>query len=270
MFKLQSPIATSNRAEEKAELRSFLAARAAEGMTPELAFAAWWNKKIAEEAIEDMNTTRSESHIITKLALFSSLFHQMGFFLAAASSWFVADSTEFGSNPMHWIGPLSVLSGAFAIPMVIDISILITVRNLTMKVASPWSRVCNFLGMTLFAAASSWINFNAPSPHLIFNYGFGGVVLAIPVIMGLRAFFHPLFGQLGKKKKATLAEAAAPSAPAAGKRCPEGCKCKKHTRRTTSRKRPSRARKADPMVEILETVKDIKTEASEQPAPVTA
>lgn len=207
-------ITTVKGAAERQRRREFLDARIAAGDTQEQAFTAWYNSQAAEETDEDLAADRRNNHLVTKLALFSSLFHQMGFFLAAAATMFGAESTHFTTNVMTWVGPLSVVSGAICIPLALDLASLSMVRKLTMKAASGWSRLWCFLGLVPLAGASSMINYYAPSPHVIFNYGFSGVVILIPIVHGVRALFDPNFGQMLKRKNELIARVAAP-APAA-------------------------------------------------------
>lgn len=206
-------ITTSKDDTETARRRAFFAEREAAGDTPEQAFAAWYNLGAAEETDEDMATTRRLADRITKIALYSSLFHQMSFFLAAAASLFSPDAVTFTANPMTWAKPLSVLSGSIAIPIVIDLCSLFLVRKMTMKVASMKFRIACFIALWIPAGASGLINYYAPSPHVIFNYGFSGIVLAIPLVHGIRAIFKPYFDQLMKRKQDILAQVATPAAP---------------------------------------------------------
>lgn len=208
-------ITTDARQSETARRREFFDERAAAGDTPEQAFAAWYNLGAAEETDEDMATTRRLADRITKIALYSSLFHQMSFFLAAAASLFSPEATYFTANPMMWAKPLSVLTGSIAIPIVIDLTSLFLVRKMTMKVASMKFRIACFVALWIPAGASGLINYYAPSPHVIFNYGFSGIVITIPLVHGIRAIFKPYFDQLMKRKQDILAQVATPVEPAA-------------------------------------------------------
>jgi hypothetical protein len=238
MFKIQTPAA--KRQAERADRRARIASMIEAGMDQDQAFAKLYLEDAADETYADIDRNKRSSLWITKAALYISLPHQMGFFLGLAAALFGADA-HFGNNPMEWVHPLSVLAGALGIPLLIDNTIVYCVRNLTMKVASNGTRIANFAGMLLPATASCYINFVAPAPHPVLNYAFGGGVLFIPLVMGLRAFFKVDFSQLLKLKKETMAQVATPKAATA--KCPTGCTCGKHAPKARPTRKAATTRK---------------------------
>lgn len=200
MFQFITAI-TGKRDTERDEHRAAVAALKAKGLTDEQAFAQLFVDDAAEEAITEIKVGKRGAILLTRMALAMSLPHQIGYFLSISKPHFEAD-------PLQWVHPLSIISGALLGPFIVDLAIMYFVRYLVMKVAATSSKVWALVKLIFPVSASAYINFAVPAPHPILNYLFGGAVLFIPLVLGYQVLFKVNFGQLLQLRKETLAQVA--------------------------------------------------------------
>lgn len=222
------------RERERAEYRDRIAALVAQGKSQEEAYAVLHLEDAAWEAVFELKDGKRRAHRITKMALGISLPHQIGYFVSVARP-------EFAPDWLQWAHPVSIITGAVLGPILVDTTIIFFVKHLTLKVASLLSKLLALLFMIIPCGASAYINFAVPAPHWILNWLFGGAVVMIPLVHGYRAFFKTNFRPLVKDRVETLKQVT--TKILGGRKCLEGCTCRKHEPRTgVTRKRTGRKR----------------------------
>lgn len=170
------------------------------------------------------------AHGLTKLIMWISIPHQMGY---------IMDKTTLNwggfNESLHSISALMVAGG---MPFVCDILTLLAVMLVGAPVAYVWARFGGFILMIPSVAGSSLINYSAPGDPEIRKM-VCLMVLGIPIAQGIRALAQGINWAQMIKMEEKVAEQVGISTvvetPAsAGKFCPAGCTCGKHTPRKTT------------------------------------
>lgn len=196
----------------------------------------------ARKQTTTMEKIERSAHRLTKLVLWVSIPHQMGYIMdKTILSW---------GSPTESLHSLSALLAAVGMPFVCDILTLLAVMLVGAPVAQKWARIGGFLLMIPSVIGSSLINYNAGAAASEIRWMFCLMVLAIPIAQGIRALAQWINWARMLEMENKVAEqvgisATLPTPAPAGKTCPVGCTCGKHAPkvRKTAAAKPASTRK---------------------------
>lgn len=117
-------------------------------------FGREYNKDASDEMLAGMAANRVLAKRFTKVALFLSIPHQALYVLSKVE---IKHATVF-----EWGETIFALAVCMAVPLLLDVSILMNIRTLTAKVASTASIVRAIVCLLPALAGSMYLNFAAP------------------------------------------------------------------------------------------------------------
>ncbi len=182
-------------------------------------FAAQYAKDAGPEMLATVKNVGKKAGTVTGIALGVSMPHQIGYLI--------------GLSPMAWhtpqqiLGSLTGITSAIGVPVAVDFMIMTCVQVIAAKAATSFARKLALALILVPVLVSSTVNVIAPDPTIL-RALYGAIVLFIPMAEALKAALKkPDFKQLDQAETAIAAEVAKPAV--AGRKCPAGCTCGKHT-----------------------------------------
>lgn len=150
-------------------------------------FARVYNKGTAKEMLETIKSNAKDAERNSKIALYLSIPHQMGFLLGLVPLVF----NSLGSV----LGSITLLGMAIGLPYLCDRLILMCIRNIATRVVSTWDKAKAFLVLMPAIAVSVFLNIAAPGPELM-KWVCGAVVTMVPLYQIIRSV-RPNFKKAG-------------------------------------------------------------------------
>lgn len=195
-------------------------------------FAAEYAEGVAVEMLDTVKKVGKKAGAITGIALGVSMPHQIGYLIGLAPLvW---------RTPQQALESVTVISGAVLIPVAVDLFITTCVQVIAARATTAFARKLALCLITIPVLLSAFVNVIAPGPAVL-RGAFGAIVLFIPMAEALRAAAaKPDFKQMEQTEKAIVAQVAKP-APV-GRKCPAGCGCGKHARKSPAKARKTRAK----------------------------
>lgn len=140
--------------------------------TPEsVKFGRLYQRRSAKEMLTTLDHNRRDAETITKIALYLSIPHQVGYLLSKVT-------LEFSTWHM-WLVSITALGLAVGGPYLNDRVILMCVRNIAARASSNWSKAKSFVVLVPTTAASGYVNFAAPGAPVIKWVAVGVVVMIV-------------------------------------------------------------------------------------------
>lgn len=158
-------------------------------------FAREYARNTAQEMLLAIKRNARDAGIVTKIALFVSMPHQIGFMLSKMPLDFpkIVGMKEV----IAWLESTTMISGAVGIPVAVDFLILICIRQIAAKAATTTSKVVAFLVMLAPVAVSGIVNYGAHGDRSVKLF-FVVPVALIPLAEGVRAFMKPSFKKIDR------------------------------------------------------------------------
>lgn len=178
-------------------------------------FAAEHAKNAATEALDTIKSNAKSAERVTMIALGVSMPHQIAFILGLVPLHF---PTTGGFHLVFaWLESITLIGGAFGIPVALDYLILICIRTLTARAASVVAKKVALWTIFFPVAVSGTVNVLAPAPLLV-KALFGVAVVLIPMSQLVRVVSaSPDFRKIEALETDIQKQVAATvSAPAAG------------------------------------------------------
>jgi len=158
-------------------------------------FAAEHAKTAAEESLSNIRRNARNAETVTKIALGVSMPHQIAFILGLVPLHFPTTGGA-AAVMIGWLESLTLIAGAFGIPVAVDYLILICIRTMAAVAASRTAKRTAFSVMLFPVGVSGAVNVLAPAPVLI-RVLFGVAVVLIPMSQAVRvASQNPDFAKI--------------------------------------------------------------------------
>jgi hypothetical protein len=158
-------------------------------------FAAEHAKTAAVESLDNIRRNARNAETVTKIALGVSMPHQIAFILGLVPLHFPTTGGA-AAIMIGWLESLTLIAGAFGIPVAVDYLILICIRTMAAVAASRTAKRTAFSVMLFPVSVSGAVNVLAPAPALI-RVLFGVAVVLIPMSQAVRvASQNPDFAKI--------------------------------------------------------------------------